>query len=88
MDHCAITLAAALDSLAVNTRSWLGCKATCSGLLSTVIVDIFEVERVEVTRNVAKDGEADIDKHISTTSCYGINAKGREEESDEDDQNN
>ncbi len=42
-------MTAGLDSVGIYARSALGREATLSGLLPSVIVDVFEIERMEMT---------------------------------------
>lgn len=46
MVDCAVALAAGLDIVRVNAGSWRGRVAAFIGLLSAIVVDVFEVECV------------------------------------------
>jgi hypothetical protein len=48
-----VSIASALHTLAVDTRSTSSSEAAFSGLLAAIKVDIFEVEGVDVAGNVS-----------------------------------
>jgi hypothetical protein len=51
-----ISTASRLDPIAVNTRSACGRNSAFKGLFSAIVIDIFDVERVDVTGNVSGPG--------------------------------
>ena len=57
-----------------------------SRAVAAVEVDIFEIEGVNVARNVAKEGEADVDKQIEATSGDHEDTDWRKQDCDQDDQ--
>jgi len=46
------------------------------GTFATVKVDIFDVEGVDMARNVAKDSQCDVDKQICPTAGNKEHANG------------
>jgi len=73
-----------LNVIGVNTRRRIGCELAKSALLTAVEVNIFDVEGVDVTWNVAEDCEADIDEEVGAAACYHEDAHWGKEDSDED----
>lgn len=85
--HCAVSMATSLYTVAVHSGSACISEAAVSRLLSTVVVDVFKIERVDVARDIAKQGQADVDEEVSTASGNGPDADRREEDGDENEQN-
>jgi len=84
---CAITpCTTGLYVVGVDARCGISSELTESALLAAIKVDIFEVEGMDMTWNVTKDCEADVDEEVSTTSRDHENADGRNEDGDEDDE--
>jgi hypothetical protein len=48
-----VSISTGLHSVAVDARGSSGGKATLSRLLSSIVVHVFEIEGVDVARNVA-----------------------------------
>lgn len=59
-----VALSTALDSVAVDTRRATGHYAALTRLLATVVVDVFDVEGVNVSRDVSENRQADVDEEI------------------------
>ena len=82
---CAISIrAATLDSVGIDAGRIVGCELAQSTLLATVEVDVFEVEGVDVTWDISKDGETDVDEEIGTAARDHKYSDRREEDGDED----
>ena len=64
MVDCAVALTTCLDVVRVNTRSRSGWVAALIGLLSAIVIDVFEVECVQMPGNVSEECQADVDKQI------------------------
>jgi hypothetical protein len=74
----AVAATARLHALAVDTRGPFCGKAALTSLLAAIVVDVFEVERVDVAGKVAKNGQADVDQQIRSAASNGINTDGRD----------
>ena len=84
---CAVPVrTTALDSVGVNARRIFGCKLAQSALFAAIEVNVFDVKGVDVTWNIPKNGEADVDEQISTAAGDHEYADGREEDCDENDE--
>ena len=76
--HRAVTLVAAiLDAVAVDARSSVPGQLSVSCSFSSIEVDVFEIEGMNVTRYVAKERETDIDAEICPAACYHCDTDGR-----------
>ena len=64
MSNRSIALSSSLHIIGVNAWCRSCRKATLAGLLSAVVVDVLQVESVDMTRNVAQKGQADVDEQI------------------------
>ena len=73
---------AILHLLAVHARRGAGRDYAGPGVLTALEVDVFEVEGVYVTGEVAKDGESDIDEEVGAAACDEEDAEGWDEERD------
>lgn len=60
----AVALAAGLHIVRVHARRRPGGVAALVRLLPAVKVDVLEVKRVQVARDVAEQGQADVDKQV------------------------
>lgn len=85
--HGAVAAAAALDAVAVDAGRTRCGEAALACLLPAVIVDVFEIEGVDVARDVAQNGQANVDQEISTTARDDVDADRRAEDGDEDQEN-
>jgi hypothetical protein len=47
-----------------------------SRLLLTRVVDVLDVEGMDMSREVAKDRQSDVDEEIRAAACYTIDADG------------
>lgn len=65
LDNCAIAVAAGLDPLAVDAWGTRCCKAALSCLLSAIVVNPFEVEGVEMPREVAGKRRLNVSRQSS-----------------------
>jgi len=74
----------ALDSVRIYARCPSGCELAQSTLLASIEIDVFDVEGVDVTRNVAEDGETDVDEQIGAATRDYEDADRWDEEGDED----
>ena len=45
-------------------------------LLLAVIIDIFEIEGMDVTREVSQDRQGDVDEKVGAAPCYAIHSDG------------
>lgn len=83
----AMFVAAGLDSLAVDAWSSRRGETALSGLLFTIIVDILDIERVNMSREIAEDSEADIDKEVGSAARDGVNTERWKEDGNEHQKN-
>ena len=74
----------ALDSVRIYARCPSGCELAQSTLLASIEIDVFDVEGVDVTWNVAEDGETDVDEQIGAATRDYEDADRWDEEGDED----
>lgn len=79
-----ISAATSLNAITIDTGCSAGGKSAFSSLFSAVIVDVFDVEGMYMTRYVSEDGEADVDEKISATPGNGPYTDRWEKESYED----
>lgn len=61
---------ARLDVVGVHARRRARGESPFARLLSAVVIYVFNIEGVDVTRNVAQNSEADVDKQV----CADISA--------------
>jgi len=73
-----------LNVIGVNTRRRIGCELPKSALPTAVEVNVFDVESMDVTWNIAEDCEADIDEKVGAAACYHEDAHWGKEDGDED----
>jgi len=76
-----------LNVLAVDAWSALGGQAAHAALIATLKVNVFEVEGVDVAREVAEDGQANVDEEVGATACDHEYTYGWEQDGDEDNEN-
>ena len=57
-------MAAGLDVVAVDAGGAAGDEAALAGLLAAVEVDVLDVEGMDVARDDAEDGQADVDEEV------------------------
>ncbi len=67
-----------LNPVAVDTRCLIAGHLPVACLLLPVEVDIFDVECMDVARNVTEERQADIDEEVGTAACYSIYTDGRD----------
>lgn len=66
----------ALHPVRVYAWCYLSSQLPMPGTFATVKVDIFDVEGVDMTRNVAKDSQCDVDKQICPAAGNKEHANG------------
>jgi hypothetical protein len=58
-----------LNSLGIDARRMLTGQLALSRSVSSIKVHVFDIEGVDVTGDVAKEGEADVDKKVRAAAC-------------------
>jgi hypothetical protein len=66
-----------LHSVTVDTGCHLSSQLPVSCTFASVEVDIFNIEGVDVTRDVAEESQADVDKQVHATASDHGNANRR-----------
>jgi hypothetical protein len=85
--NSSVSLTSSLHIVGIHTGRRSSRKTALAGLLSTVEVDVLKIEGVDVTRNIAQEGQANVDEQIHSASRDCPYTDGREEESNEDEEN-
>ncbi|KAI0810455.1 hypothetical protein GGR55DRAFT_108906 [Xylaria sp. FL0064] len=65
--HGAVALAASLNTITIHARRSPGCKAAFSDLLTAVVIYVFDVEGVNMTGDIPKYSERNVDAQVGTT---------------------
>lgn len=86
LDRAITSCTTSLDIVGIDAWYRIGCELAKSALLAAVEVDIFDVEGMNVTWNVAEECEANVDKKVGTAACDHEDANRRDEDGDEDDE--
>lgn len=60
----AVALSASLNVVRVDARSWRSWIAALVSLFATVVVNVFEIESMQMTGNVAENRQAYVDEQI------------------------
>jgi hypothetical protein len=63
-------MATVLDSVGINARSMFASQLAMASSLSSIKVDVFDVECVNVARNITQQRQADVDTEVRAASCY------------------
>ena len=66
--HGAISFASSIHIIAVHPWGWTGVVDSHGSLLLLVIVDVDEVESVDVPRQEAEDGQANVNEQVSAAA--------------------
>jgi hypothetical protein len=69
-------LPSSLHIIAIHPRRRPVFIITLSSLVLSVVVDVLDVEGVDVAREVAEKGEADVDEQVCTAACDAVDADG------------
>lgn len=82
--HGSVASAATLDAVRIDARGAIGGQGAQPGTPAAVKVDVFEVEGVDVTGDVAEEGQADVDQQVGAAAGHHEHAHRREDDGDKD----
>lgn len=69
-------LPAPLHAITINARSRFRTEYACARLVASLVVHVFDVESVDVTREVAQYGQEDVDEEVGAAACDEEDADG------------
>lgn len=70
-----------LYTIRVHAGRSLAGQLAMSGAIAAVKVDIFDVEGVDVARNISEEGQRDVDEQVGAAAGHHEHADGRDCES-------